>query len=371
MSQWKTIDTAPKDGSEILGWREDCGILLIRWISLEDYLTDTEAEELAKKTSLRDDDFLAMMASPDWFCADFIEGGRLEGSEVPTHWMPLPADPTEAPSPPPTSPPFGSPIDELLTGLQGAERDFQRISEDLTAPNTSLGLLIKQIGGSETRARQCIDSALEALTGVKRPLRALEPEPAGARAFNPTPTIWETSPQAMAQKPRLPWPPGVSPHPIPPEIDPPKIRSIPDLMGLLDSAGTILEEERAYIGETLSLMHTTVISRTFARLGFTALHPVTFYIDQVGKRAWGVISLEPLLEEIEDLRRELEGAWDSSRPQPAYPPLYLRIEVDGVGLEGEGSADYDPFLDMFHVWDSEPEDHHPILQAIFPEGAPQ
>lgn len=77
--QWQPIETAPKDGTEILGWREDCGYLLIRWSCAEEFLTESEASGWNE-----DDLFLE-----DWFCADFISGERLEGSEAPTHWMPL------------------------------------------------------------------------------------------------------------------------------------------------------------------------------------------------------------------------------------------------------------------------------------------
>lgn len=85
---WQPIETAPKDGTEILGWRKDCGILLVRWTNCESFMTDREMEE-----SGLDDE--AIFAS-DWFCADFVSGGRLEGSEAPTHWMPLPAPPLAA-----------------------------------------------------------------------------------------------------------------------------------------------------------------------------------------------------------------------------------------------------------------------------------
>jgi hypothetical protein len=30
----------------------------------------------------------------DWFYADFVQGGRLTPDGLPTHWMPLPAPPT-------------------------------------------------------------------------------------------------------------------------------------------------------------------------------------------------------------------------------------------------------------------------------------
>ncbi|MCK5606827.1 hypothetical protein KAR91_33300 [Candidatus Pacearchaeota archaeon] len=80
---WRAIDTAPKDMTEILGWREDAGVMLIRYIAPIDFLTESELEEIGEESA----------EAEDWFFADFIAGGRLEGSEAPTHWMPLPDAP--------------------------------------------------------------------------------------------------------------------------------------------------------------------------------------------------------------------------------------------------------------------------------------
>ena len=33
LGAWRTMHDAPKNGTEILGWRDDCGILLIRYWS--------------------------------------------------------------------------------------------------------------------------------------------------------------------------------------------------------------------------------------------------------------------------------------------------------------------------------------------------
>ncbi len=81
-TRWNSIESAPKDGTEILGWREDCGHLLIRWDCAESFLTESEIEA----GGWNDDNLFA----EDWFCADFIHGSRLDGSEAPTHWMSLP-----------------------------------------------------------------------------------------------------------------------------------------------------------------------------------------------------------------------------------------------------------------------------------------
>ena len=82
----KTIETAPKDGTEILAWREDCGWFIARWMRAADFLTESEQEKLAEDS----------LFAHDWFGADFVAGFRAEGSETPTHWVALPPDPVPA-----------------------------------------------------------------------------------------------------------------------------------------------------------------------------------------------------------------------------------------------------------------------------------
>jgi hypothetical protein len=90
---WRPIETAPKDGTEILGWREDCGVLMVRYTNANalSTMTDKERDELDEES----------LFAEDWFGGDSEQSGfRLEGNEVPTHWRPLPADPAAAsPSP--------------------------------------------------------------------------------------------------------------------------------------------------------------------------------------------------------------------------------------------------------------------------------
>lgn len=85
MSNWQPIETAPKDGTEILGFREDAGVFIVRWCNCYDFMTDAECDE----TEMNDD----QLSEPDWFYADFIKGGRLDGDLAPTHWQPLPEPP--------------------------------------------------------------------------------------------------------------------------------------------------------------------------------------------------------------------------------------------------------------------------------------
>ena len=83
---WQPIDSAPKDGTELIGWRDDCGPLLIRWTSFSELMTDLEIEQ----SGIDEETLFA----EDWFYADIVRSGRLEGSEIPTHWMPLPPAPS-------------------------------------------------------------------------------------------------------------------------------------------------------------------------------------------------------------------------------------------------------------------------------------
>ena len=86
MSKPQPMATAPKGGIEILAWRADAGWFIARWTAPIHFMTTEELE----KTATGDDDW---QEQEDWFYADFCTGGRLEGSEIPTHWMPLPDDP--------------------------------------------------------------------------------------------------------------------------------------------------------------------------------------------------------------------------------------------------------------------------------------
>jgi hypothetical protein len=79
----RSIETAPRDGTEILMWREDAGWFLARWIAPCDFLHERELENMNDTEN------------PDWFYADFICGGRWDGGE-PTHWSPLPDAPNAA-----------------------------------------------------------------------------------------------------------------------------------------------------------------------------------------------------------------------------------------------------------------------------------
>jgi hypothetical protein len=83
MADWQPIETAPKDGSEVLLYRDDAGVILGRWIAPCDFLDDAELENHPDD---RDD--------ADWFGADFIAGYRITNDGLPTHWQPLPEPPT-------------------------------------------------------------------------------------------------------------------------------------------------------------------------------------------------------------------------------------------------------------------------------------
>ena len=71
--RWQTIETAPKDGTEILAYRRDAGVFTCLFTS--------EAKQLG----------------PDYYADDedrwFTVGGEDINDDMPTHWQPLPAPP--------------------------------------------------------------------------------------------------------------------------------------------------------------------------------------------------------------------------------------------------------------------------------------
>lgn len=81
---WLPISEAPKDRTEVLAWREDCGPFIASYTQASAFpLTQKEIDELDEEALFCD----------DWF-TQWPDARRLEGSEVPTHFMPLPASPT-------------------------------------------------------------------------------------------------------------------------------------------------------------------------------------------------------------------------------------------------------------------------------------
>ena len=83
VDEWQPIETAPKDGTEILVWRSDAGVLLARWTSCAEFLTDAELDKMSDDSAHQE----------DWFCADFVAGCRMQEDCDPTHWRPLPKPP--------------------------------------------------------------------------------------------------------------------------------------------------------------------------------------------------------------------------------------------------------------------------------------
>ena len=83
LQRWQPIETAPRDGAEILAWREDCGLFIASFTSLgSPPLSQPEIDAT-------DDEALV---AGGWFTQQ-PHTLRLDDSEAPTHWMPLPMPP--------------------------------------------------------------------------------------------------------------------------------------------------------------------------------------------------------------------------------------------------------------------------------------
>lgn len=82
---WQDISTAPRNGEDLLLYREDAGIFFGRWTAPIHILTERELErENLSEESANEE---------GWFFLDVVSGARCD--EPPTHWMPLPSPPVE------------------------------------------------------------------------------------------------------------------------------------------------------------------------------------------------------------------------------------------------------------------------------------
>ena len=78
--QWQPIETAPKN-AEVLVWREDSGPFIAKFTDPYEVIP---VEEMERENMEFPDDF------EEWYSDAY---GWQEGSERPTHWMPLPPPP--------------------------------------------------------------------------------------------------------------------------------------------------------------------------------------------------------------------------------------------------------------------------------------
>ena len=90
--EWKPIETAPKDGTEILLYAPGVGApMLCRWCAPVEILTTDEINAVSKQFGGEEE----WEHDSGWYYADFVHGGLLTNDGTPTKWTPLPQPETE------------------------------------------------------------------------------------------------------------------------------------------------------------------------------------------------------------------------------------------------------------------------------------
>lgn len=82
--EWQPIDTAKRDGTEMIGYRPDQGAFAFRWAEMVEFVSH---DRNGDPTEDYDEDYA------NWW---HDRWGWMEGELTPTHWMPLPAPPESA-----------------------------------------------------------------------------------------------------------------------------------------------------------------------------------------------------------------------------------------------------------------------------------
>lgn len=75
MTGWQPIETAPKNFTELLGYRPDQGVFIFRWSTVDEF---PDADQ-----------------TDDYECWWNDLWGWMDGELTPTHWMPLPSPPED------------------------------------------------------------------------------------------------------------------------------------------------------------------------------------------------------------------------------------------------------------------------------------
>ncbi len=85
MSEWQPIETAPKDGTDVLVYFGTMGVRQVSWCAPH------WAEHDEK-------DYWSWCVDDNKHSPYALRGYSDTGPRAPTHWMPLPAPPTQQPS---------------------------------------------------------------------------------------------------------------------------------------------------------------------------------------------------------------------------------------------------------------------------------
>ena len=87
MTDWQDISTAPKDGTEVLVFRMDCGCTAIAHVAF--YRSEEAWDEYFLPNWESKEEYVGWWS----YIRNGISQEKLDGVYTPTHWMPLPPAP--------------------------------------------------------------------------------------------------------------------------------------------------------------------------------------------------------------------------------------------------------------------------------------